>query len=262
MDPITRNNVVTSGAGSRFMLFAHGFGCDQTMWRHVAPKFEEDFRVVTLDYVGAGGSDKSAYDAQKYSTLDGYADDVVEVAKAVGIRDGVFVGHSVSAMIGALASLKAPGLFSELIMVGPSPRYTNDGDYHGGFEEDDIADLLSSLEANPMAWSEAMAPAIMGVPERPELGQELNESFCRLDPKIAVDFGRATFMADNRDDLSRIEARTLVLQCQEDIIASEKVGKYVRDRIPDATMTILDATGHCPHLSAPDEVIASMRAFL
>lgn len=262
MDPIARNNVTVTGTGDRWMLFAHGFGCDQTMWRHVAPDFEDAFRVVTLDSVGAGGSDISAYDFAKYATLDGYADDIIEVAEALGIKNGVFVGHSVSAMIGALASIKAPGLFSELVMVGPSPRYTNDGDYFGGFEDDDIADLLSSLEANPMAWSEAMAPAIMGVPERPELGQELTESFCRLDPKIAVDFARATFMSDNRDDLPKISARTLVLQCQQDIIASEKVGIYVRDNIPDATLTILEATGHCPNLSAPDEVIASIRAFL
>lgn len=262
MDPIARNNVTVTGTGDRWMLFAHGFGCDQTMWRHVAPDFEDAFRVVTLDSVGAGGSDISAYDFAKYATLDGYADDIVEVAEALGIKNGVFVGHSVSAMIGALASIKAPGLFSELVMVGPSPRYTNDGDYFGGFEDDDIADLLSSLEANPMAWSEAMAPAIMGVPERPELGQELSESFCRLDPKIAVDFARATFMSDNRDDLPKISARTLVLQCQQDIIASEKVGIYVRDNIPDATLTMLEATGHCPNLSAPDEVIASIRAFL
>ena len=262
MDPIARNNVQVAGSGDRWMLFAHGFGCDQAMWRHVAPDFEDEFQVVTLDYVGAGGSDKSAYDPQKYATLDGYAADIVEVAEALGIKDGIFVGHSVSAMIGALASLKAPSLFSDLVMVGPSPRYTNDGDYFGGFEDEDISDLLSSLEANPMAWSEAMAPAIMGVPQRPELGQELTESFCRLDPQIAVDFARATFMSDNRDDLPKIRARTLVLQCQQDIIASEKVGMFVRDKVPGATLTMLEATGHCPNLSAPNEVIASIRAFL
>ncbi len=257
-----RNHVVERGAGERAMMFAHGFGCDQNMWRFVAPAFEKDFRTVLFDHVGAGRSDLSAYDPGKYNTLDGYADDVVEIGRALGLRDAVFVGHSVSAMIGVLASIRAPELFGTLILIGPSPRYTDDDDYVGGFSAEAIDELLDGLEDNHMGWSAAMAPAIMGNPDRPELGEELTNSFCRTDPQIARAFARVTFTSDNRNDLTKVTARTLVIQSREDIIASELVGAYVRDHIPGARMVVIDATGHCPNLSAPREVIAAMRSFV
>ncbi|WP_235506534.1 alpha/beta fold hydrolase [Altererythrobacter sp. Root672] len=251
-----------TGTGSRSMMFAHGFGCDQQMWDAVAPSFEQDFRVILFDYVGAGRSDLSAYDSSKYSSLNGYADDVVEIGRTLGFHGAVFVGHSVSAMIGALASLKAPEMFSELVMVGPSARYLDDDSYHGGFSRAQIDELLEFLAENHLGWSAAMGPAIMGNPDRPELGERLTSSFCHTDPKIAREFARVTFLSDNRDDLPAIKARTLVLQCREDIIAPSTVGEYVHSRIPGSTYVLLDATGHCPNLSAPEEVTAAIRAFV
>jgi sigma-B regulation protein RsbQ len=259
---LKRNNVNVSGQGSRAMMFAHGFGCDQHMWTTVARKFEADFRVVLFDHVGAGRSDLSAYDPAKYSVLDGYADDVVEIGCTLQLNDAVFVGHSVSAMIGALASIKAPGMFSDLIMVGPSPRYIDDGDYVGGFSPGQVNELLEFLADNHLGWSAAMAPAIMGNPERPELGETLNNSFCATDPDIAREFARVTFLSDNRADLASIKARTLVLQCREDIIAPACVGEYVHAQIPSSQFMLLDATGHCPNLSAPEEVTAAIRSFV
>jgi sigma-B regulation protein RsbQ len=258
---IKRNNVRQTGTGSRSMMFAHGFGCDQNMWRFVAPAFETEFRIVLFDHVGAGRSDLSAYDPKKYVSLQGYADDVVEIGRALGLTDAVFVGHSVSAMIGALASIKAPDLFEALVMVGPSPRYIDDGDYSGGFSAAQIEELLASLDDNHMGWSAAMAPAIMGNHDRPDLGEELTNSFCRTDPEIAKQFARVTFMSDNRADLARVPARTLILQCKEDIIANEQVGKYVHGHLPRSELVILDATGHCPNLSAPAQVMSAIRAF-
>jgi len=243
------------------VMFAHGFGCDQNMWRFVAPSFENVGKVVLFDHVGAGASDLTAYKADKYASLSGYADDVVEIGRELGLSGATFVGHSVSAMIGALASLKAPGMFESLVMVGPSPRYIDDGDYVGGFSEAQIEELLESLADNHMGWSMAMAPAIMGNPDRPELGQELANSFCRTDPDIAKAFARATFKSDNRSDLERITARTLILQCSDDIIAGRQVGEYVHSHIPGSRFVLLNATGHCPNLSAPEEVVSAIRAF-
>jgi len=257
-----RNNVNISGNGARAIVFSHGFGCDQNMWTAVARDFEADFRVILFDHVGAGRSDLSAYEAEKYSSLDGYADDVVELGRVLGLKDAVFVGHSVSAMIGALATLKAPGMFSDLVMVGPSPRYVDDGDYKGGFSHDQVEELLDFLADNHLGWSAAMAPAIMGNPDRPELGETLANSFCATDPEIARQFARTTFFSDNRADLPRLAVRTLVLQCQEDIIAPACVGEYVHAQIPDSIYRLLDATGHCPNLSAPAEVSAAIRAFV
>ena len=259
---LKRNNVNISGVTGRAMMFAHGFGCDQHMWRDVARFFEEDFRVILFDHVGAGRSDLAAYDPEKYSRLDGYADDVVEIGRALDLRDAVFVGHSVSAMIGALATLKAPGMFSELVMVGPSPRYVDDGDYVGGFSGAQVEELLDFLADNHLGWSAAMAPAIMGNPDRPELGEALANSFCATDPEIARAFARVTFFSDNRADLPRLEVRTLVLQCREDIIAPPCVGEYVHAHVRNSDYVLLDATGHCPNLSAPREVTAAIRAFV
>lgn len=262
MGVIERNNVQVHGAGQRGMMFAHGFGCDLNMWRFVEPAFEPTFKTILFDHVGAGGSDLRAYDKAKYSTLGGYADDVVEIGHELGLTNAVFVGHSVSSMIGALASQKAPGMFGALVMVGPSARYIDDGDYVGGFSEAQIEELLQFLEANHMGWSAQMAPMIMGNPDRPELGQELTNSFCRTDPEIAKAFARVTFTSDNRADLAKIDVPTLILQCSEDIIASKEVGEFVRRQIPDSEMIVLEATGHCPNLSAPNEVIAAIRTFV
>ncbi len=259
---LRRNNVNVSGSGSRTMMFAHGFGCDQHMWKDVAHAFESEFRIVLFDHVGAGRSDLSAYDSEKYRSLESYADDVVEIGRALELEDAIFVGHSVSAMIGALASFKAPGMFSDLIMVGPSPRYIDDGDYVGGFSRDQVEELLEFLADNHLGWSAAMAPAIMGNPDRPELGEALTNSFCATDPEIAREFARVTFLSDNRDDLPNITARTLVLQCREDIIAPTCVGRYVHEKVPNSRFMLLDATGHCPNLSAPEEVTAAIRSFV
>ncbi len=262
MTVLQRNNVHLHGSGSRTIMFAHGFGCDQNMWRHVEPAFRDHYRTVLFDHVGAGQSDLAAYDEDKYMDLRGYAADVVEIGQALGLEDAIFVGHSVSAMIGALASIEAPGLFGKLVMVGPSPRYIDDGEYDGGFTVNQIEELLASLADNHLGWSAAMAPAIMGNPDRPELGEELTNSFCRTDPEIARQFARATFTSDNGADLRKVVADTLILQTRDDIIASEKVGEYVSHEIVGSRLVYLNATGHCPNLSAPGAVIAAMNEFL
>lgn len=244
------------------MVFAHGFGCDQHMWRHVAPRFEDRFRVVLYDHVGAGGSDLAAYDPVRYDSLAGYADDLLLLCREMDLRDVVFVGHSVSGMIGVLAAVAEPERFAKLVLVAPSPRYIDDGTYVGGFSEADIAELLDSLESNYLGWSSAMAPVIMGNGERPELGDELTESFCRTDPRIARQFARVTFMSDNRADLGKVSQPTLVLQCRQDVIAPVAVGQYVADAIAGSRLVLLDATGHCPNLSAPDATAAAIAEFV
>lgn len=232
------------------------------MWRFVAPAFETGFTTVLYDQVGAGRSDLSAYSRDKYSSLDGYADDLVEIGEELGLVGAVFVGHSVSAMIGALASIKASALFESLVMVGPSPRYINDADYTGGFSGAQIEELLDFLDQNHLGWSAAMAPTIMGNLDRPELSEELTNSFCRTDPQIAKHFARTIFTADNRAELAQVTARTLILQCADDAIAPDAVGEYVHRQIANSTLVKLRATGHCPNLSAPAETIAAIRAFL
>lgn len=258
---LDRLAVTVRGVGAKTMMFAHGFGCDQAMWRYVAPAFEQDFRVVLFDYVGAGRSDLGAYDPDKYASLDGYADDVVELGRALNIRGGTFVGHSVSAMIGILAAKRAPELFEQLVLVSPSPRYVDDGDYVGGFTATQIGELLEFLDSNHMGWSQAMAPVIMGNADRPELGDELTNSFCRTDPDIAKRFARTTFLSDNRRDLSGVDPHVLILQCRQDVIAPVEVGEYLHRMITGSELVILDATGHCPNLSAPAETTAAIRAF-
>jgi sigma-B regulation protein RsbQ len=258
-----RNNVVVSGkVGGQPMLFAHGFGCDQNMWRHVAPAFEDDYRVILFDHVGAGNSDSSAYDRQKYGSLQGYASDILELCRELELHDVIFVGHSVAAMMGVLAAAEDPARFDRLVLVGPSPRYLDDDGYVGGFSREDIDGLLESLESNYLGWSAAMAPAIMGNADRAELGEELTNSFCRTDPAIARHFARVTFLSDNRVDLQRVETPTLVLQCREDVIAPLDVGDYVQRELRNSELVVLDATGHCPNLSAPRETIAAIEAFL
>jgi sigma-B regulation protein RsbQ len=259
---VERNHVVVGGmAGAQPMLFAHGYGCDQQMWRHVTPAFE-DFQTVCFDHVGAGRSDLSAYDPNRYGTLDGYATDVLEICDALDLREVIYVGHSVAAMIGVLAANREPGRFAKLVLVGPSPRYIDDVDYVGGFSPADIDELLDSLDSNYLGWSQAMAPVIIGNADRPELAAELTESFCRTDPMIAKRFARATFLSDNRVDLGGVSVPTLVLQCREDVIAPQAVGRFVHQSIPNSELVILDATGHCPNLSAPDVTIAAIADFV
>jgi sigma-B regulation protein RsbQ len=263
MSALARNNVNVHGRpDGRPMMFAHGFGCDQHMWRYVWPAFEDDFRIVLFDHVGAGGSDLAAFDRERYASLRGYADDVVQIIRALDLRDIVFVGHSVSAMVGVLAAAAEPDRFGCLVLIGPSARYIDDGDYHGGFTEDDIEELLDSMDANYLGWSSAMAPVIMGNDDRPDLGEELTNSFCRSDPEIARQFARVTFLSDNRADLAAVRTPALVLQCSDDPIAPEAVGRYVAGQLPESSFVQLEATGHCPNLSAPQETIAAIRAFV
>jgi sigma-B regulation protein RsbQ len=265
MDVLARNNVTLAGVeGARPIVFAHGFGCDQNMWRHVAPAFADRYRIVLFDHVGVGGSDLAAYDFERYASLQAYADDVLEICHALELEDVVFVGHSVSSMIGLLAANAEPGLFGRLVMVGPSPRYVDaeDDGYVGGFQSDDIDELLDSLASNYLGWSSAMAPVIMGNADRPQLGEELTNSFCRTDPEIARQFAEVTFRSDNRADLDKVRVPTLVLQCSEDAIAPREVGEYVHRAIPGSSFVLLDATGHCPNLSAPAETVAAIEAFL
>ncbi|HET7397573.1 MAG TPA: alpha/beta hydrolase, partial [Intrasporangium sp.] len=258
-----RHNVhVTGRADGPPMVFAHGFGCDQGMWRYVAPAFERSHRVVLFDHVGAGGSDLTAYDPARYARLEGYAADVVEILEALELPPVVFVGHSVSAMIGALAAAQRPDLFDRLVMVGPSPRYVDDEGYVGGFRAEEIGELLETMDGNYLGWSEHIAPLIMGRPDRPELGQELASSFCRTDPDIARGFARTTFLSDNRADLERVRTPALVVQCREDVIAPVEVGTYVHEHLADSELVVIDATGHCPNLSAPDELVGAMTRYL
>jgi sigma-B regulation protein RsbQ len=263
MDVLKRNSVAVMGPReAQPMLFVHGFGCDQNMWRFVAPAFQTEYRTVLLDLVGAGKSDLSAWSSSKYQTLNGHAEDILEICRALALENVVLVGHSVSAMIGVLAARVEPDRFAKLVLIGPSPRYIDDAGYVGGFSHEDIEQLLESLDSNYLGWSSAMAPVIMGNPERPELSTELENSFCRTDPRIARHFARVTFLSDNRADLSLVRTPTLVLQCSEDVIAPPVVGEYVSRSMPAARLVMMKATGHCPNLSAPEETIAAMRAFL
>jgi sigma-B regulation protein RsbQ len=244
------------------MMFAHGFGCDQNMWRHVAPAFADEYRIVLFDQVGAGDSDRAAYSRAKYGSLRGYAEDVLEICRELELRDLIFVGHSVSAMIGVLAAVEEPERFAKLVLVGPSPRYIDDGDYVGGFTREDIEGLLESLDSNYLGWSAAMAPAIVGAEQPDELKEELTNSFCRTDPEIAKHFARVTFLSDNRADLADVVTPALVLQCSDDVIAPRSVGEYVHRQIRGSELVLMEATGHCPNLSAPEETVAAIRAFL
>jgi len=259
---LVRNNVNVLGTEGRTLLFAHGFGCDQNMWRFVAPAFEEEDQVVLFDHVGSGNSVLSAFDPAKYRTLHGYAQDVIDICDALGKSEVVFVGHSVSAMIGMLAAIRRPDLFSHLVLVAPSPCYINDTGYVGGFERQDIEELLDFLDSNYLGWSSALAPTIMGNPARPDLSQELENSFCRTDPTIAKHFARTTFLSDHRRDLPQVQVPALILQCADDVIAPLEVGEYMHRHLPHGTLVYMQATGHCPHVSAPEETIAAIRQYL
>ncbi|MDT5173420.1 MAG: sigma-B regulation protein RsbQ [Mycobacterium sp.] len=263
MDVRVRNNVHILGVdGAPTVMLAHGFGCDQEMWRRVTAPLSERFRIVLFDHVGSGGADPSAWDPDRYASLDAYASDILDIVDGLELRDAVFVGHSVAAMMGVLAAGALPGAFAKLVLVTPSPCYIDDGDYQGGFTRADIDDLLDSLESNYLGWSRAIASTIVGNPGRPELSEELAETFCRTDPACAKVFARTTFLSDNRADLSKVSAPTLILECAEDVIAPAGVGSYVAARIAGSKLVTLDTTGHCPQLSAPEATAAEIASFV
>ncbi|HEX8684186.1 MAG TPA: alpha/beta hydrolase [Ardenticatenaceae bacterium] len=260
---LLRNNVKVFGSGSQPMLLAHGFGCDQNMWRFVTPAFEDDYRIVLFDYVGSGKSDLRAYSAERYGDLGGYAQDVLDVCATLDLSNVIYVGHSVSSVIGMLASIREPERFERLILIGPSPRYINDApDYVGGFEHADIEGLLDTMERNYIGWANFLAPVIMKNPDYPELAQELEESFCSTDPKIARRFAEATFFSDNRSDLAEVRVPSLIMQCSDDAIAPLQVGDYLHRHLPGSTLRVMQATGHCPHMSHPDETIRLIKEYL
>lgn len=261
-DILRRNNVKVSGKGEQPIMFAHGFGCDQHMWRFITPAFEQDYKLILFDFVGNGKSDISAYNPERYATLHGYAQDVLDICEALDLRDVIFVGHSVSSMTGMLAAVSEPRYFSRIVMVGPSPCYINDAEYVGGFERQDIEGLLETMEKNYIGWSNFLAPQIMGHSDRPELGQELTDSFCSTDPVIARQFAEATFFSDYRNDLPKLKLPSLIMQCSEDIIAPLEVGEYLHRQLPNSTLKVMKATGHCPHVSAPDETIDIIKEYL
>ena len=265
MEPniIQRNNVNVFGRGTQPMMFVHGFGCDQNMWRFVTPAFEDDYQIVLFDYVGSGNSDLSAYNEERYANLNGYAEDILDVCRALALQDVILVGHSVSSMTGLLSAIKEPQFFDCIIFVGPSPRYINEEpDYIGGFEREDIVELLDTMDKNYVGWANFITPAIMKNPEHPELERELNESFCSTDPKIARRFAEATFFSDNRHDLPKLQIPSLILQCSDDLLAPLEVGHYMHQNTPHSTLKIMQATGHCPHMSAPAETIELIKEYL
>ena len=260
--PIKRNNVKVFGKGTQPILFAHGYGCDQNMWRYVYPAFEEKYKIVLFDHTGAGNSDESQYSYEKYNTLEGYSEDILEICEELNLQEVILVGHSVSSMIAVLAAAADAKRFSKLILIGPSPRYINDEGYFGGFNREDIEGLMEALDSNYLGWASQMAPVIMGNGERPELREELTNSFCRTNPAIAKHFARVTFLSDNRRDLHAVLVPTLIVQCSEDVIAPKEVGEYVHKNIPNSSIRVLKATGHCPNLSAPEETIEVIQDFL
>ncbi|EJF11511.1 alpha/beta fold hydrolase [Pontibacter sp. BAB1700] len=262
MDVIKRNNINISGKGEKPLVFGHGFGCDQNMWRFVTPAFQQHYKIVLFDHVGAGNSDLAAYDIVKYNTLHGYATDILEIIDTLDLQDVIFVGHSVSAMMGVLSAIKIPALFSKLVLIGPSPCYINDKNYIGGFDRADILSMLAYMDRDYTLWADTFAPLIMGNPDKPSLGEELIESFCNTDPDIARHFAHVTFLSDNRQDLPKLQTEALIMQCADDIIAPEEVGNYVHKAIKNSTLVHLKATGHCPNLSAPLEVIDTMENYL
>ena len=261
-DILLRNNVTVTGEGSHTLLFAHGFGCSQNTWREVAAAFGRDYKVVLFDYVGAGLSDLQAYDSQKYSTLDGYAQDILDICEELRLQDVVLIGHSVSCMIAVIAALKKPSLFKKLVFVSPSPYFFTDDDYNGGLNREDIDGVFKMMENNYLGWSSMMAPMIMGNADRPELAEALANNFCSTDPKIAREFARVTFYSDNRNYLPQLSVESLTLQCKDDMLAPEVIGEYIRAHTPNNNLVILDATGHCPHMSAPQEIVDAIEEYV
>lgn len=261
-DILKRNNVVVKGRGPETMIFAHGFGCSQKMWKHVAPHFEEQYRTILFDYVGSGQSDAGSYSSKRYSTLQGYAQDILDICHELGIKDAILVGHSVSSMIAVTAALQEPACFKKLVLVSPSPYYFPDGDYKGSFEREDVDALFEMMNNNYLGWSSFLAPVVMGNADKPELTEELANSFCSTDPSIAKEFAKVAFYSDTRSDLPKLKTESLTLQCAQDALAPEETGIYIEKHTPNNTLVNLKATGHCPHISAPEEVVCSIKAYL
>ena len=262
-DIISRNNVKIFGRGTQPMMFAHGFGCDQNMWRFITPAFENDYKIILFDYVGSGKSDLSAYSPTRYAGLDGYVDDVLDICRALDLKDIVFIGHSVSSMVGMLASIREPERFERLVLIGPSPCYINEApDYIGGFEREEIGGLIEMMEKNYIGWANFLAPVVMKNDGRPELAAELEESFCSTDPDIARRFAEATFLSDNRSDVPNVTVPSLIMQCSDDAIAPLAVGDYLHSFLPGSSLRVMEANGHCPHMSHPEETIRLIKEYL
>ena len=262
MSATARNNVRGARSEGPPLVFAHGYGCDQAMWRHIAPRFEDSHRTILYDLTGCGKSDVSAYDFDRHATLEGHADDLLEICRELGVTNATVIGHSVSCTIATLASLRAPDIVSKIVMVCPSPSFIDDGSYVGGFTRADIDELLEFLDGNFLGWSRHIAPVIMGVPERPELAAELSNSFCQTDPEVAKHFAAVTFLADHRDDFARLRTPALIVQCSRDTLAPVAVGEWLHRNIEGSSLAIIDASGHCPHLSAPDLTLAALERFV
>jgi len=257
-----RHNARISGAGQTTLLFAHGFGCDQTVWREVTAAFEDRYRIVVFDHAGAGACDSSAYDDFRHSSLMGYAEDVLALGRELQAERLVLIGHSVSAMIGALAAIRQPDLFDLMVMIGPSACYLNDGAYRGGFDGPELEEFLALLETNFQGWGTALALLAMGNSDRPELADGLRDRICRTDPATAGVFARLTFFTDLRAEITRVTTPTVILECQDDPIAPDTATGFVHQAIPGSRLIRMAATGHCPHLSHPGEVVATLRDIL
>lgn len=259
---VQKNNVTQFGKGHQTLMFAHGYGCDQNMWRFITPEFEADFNIVLFDHVGSGNSDASAYDFETYDSLHGYAEDIIAICDELKLSKVIFVGHSVSCMIGVLASIQRPKLFEKLILIGPSPCYIDQDDYKGGFSRQDIEDMIHTLESNYLGWSSHITPVITGHPEQPQHSKELHNSFCQMNPEIAKHFAKVTFLGDNRDDLKKVSVPVQVIQCHPDLISPINVGQYVHKHISNSMFTQIEVPGHIPHLTNPERTINAMRQFL
>lgn len=257
-----RNNISVTGTGTRPILFAHGFGCDKSMWRQVAPAFEDDYKVVTFDLTGAGGSDLSAYDFEKYADLRAHAEDILRICDELKLDDVILVGHSISASIATLAANVQPGRFRTLVLVAPTPSFIDDENYKGGFSRQDIEGLTEMVDANYLGWSQQMAPTIAGQAPGEPAADDLTQSFCRTDPQIAKHFARVTFFADCREDMKRLSTPSLILHCDDDPLVPMDVADWMRENIPQSHLEVLAVTGHCPHMTAPDQTIKAIRRYL
>lgn len=257
-----RHHVVSMGVGRPVIVLAHGFGCDQRMWRHVAPELASDHRVVLFDHVGAGRSDVSAWRPDRYASLSDYGRDVIEIIESLDCGPVVYVGHSVSGSIGMLAAIARPDLFQHLVMLCPNPCFINDPPYEGGFERADVMDLLELMDRNMSAWANFFAPVAMKNEDRPELRQELQDSLCSGDPVIVRHFAQLVFLADVRAELPKLRVPSLILQGGDDSVAPLSVGDYLHAHLPQSTLLRMVAPGHCPHMSHPQETVALIREYL
>lgn len=260
---IARNNVKIFGEGEQTLLLAHGFGCDQNMWRFVKSDLGKKYRLVLFDYVGSGKSDLASFSSEKYSALDGYAENIIDVCRALNLEKVTIVGHSVSSMIGLIASIDSPQYFANMVMICPSPCFLNfPPNYFGGFERKDLEELIDLMDKNYIGWANYLAPLVMGSNNSPELIGEMSGSFCSTDPIIARVFAEATFFSDHRDILPKAKHPALVLQSRVDALASPSVGEYVQNNLPNSKMEIIDAEGHCLHMTCPEKIVQQIIDFV